>query len=105
MNDVAGVWQEVPPPAAGSTVRVSCWVAVCAGLPESVACTVNVEVPAVVGVPEMVPSLASDSPAGSDPEVTDQLYGLVPPEADRSWLYALPTVASGRLDVVIDGAT
>src|ERR1700733_14838078 len=105
MNDVAVVWQEVPPPAAGSTVRVSCWATVCAGLPESVARTGNAEAPAVVGVPEMVPSLASESPAGSDPEVTDQLYGLVPPEADRSWLYALPSVASDRLEVVIDGAT
>ena len=47
--------------------------AVSAGLLESVACTVNVRVPAVVGVPLMAPADAfSASPAGNVPDVTDQ---------------------------------
>lgn len=36
-------------------------------------CTVNVLLPAVVGVPLMTPALLMVSPAGSVPLVTDQL--------------------------------
>jgi hypothetical protein len=47
---------------------------VCAGLPESAAVTVKEEVPAVVGVPKMIPlALFSVSPAGRLPVVTDQV--------------------------------
>jgi hypothetical protein len=50
----------------------------------SVTCTVKLLVPVPVGVPEITPVLdASDSPAGSVPEVMDQLYGRVPPVAAR----------------------
>lgn len=55
-----------------------------AGELESVAVTVNDEVPDAVGVPVMVPEFAlSASPAGSDPLLTDQLIGAVPPVEDR----------------------
>jgi hypothetical protein len=49
-------------------------VAVRVGLLESVAFTVKLEVPAVVGVPEMTPVPAARlKPAGNVPVVTDQL--------------------------------
>ena len=48
-------------------------VALCAGELESVTATVNEDVPAVVGVPLTCPALLSVSPAGSDPELIDQL--------------------------------
>jgi hypothetical protein len=35
--------------------------------------TVKFAVPAVVGVPLMLPDVASDSPAGSEPAVVDQV--------------------------------
>lgn len=58
--------------------------AVCAGELESFTCTVNVAVPDDAGVPEIAPDEAlRDSPLGSDPLVTDQLYGVVPPAAER----------------------
>jgi hypothetical protein len=42
-------------------------------MPKLVTCTVNVAVPAVVGVPEIVPALDRLSPAGKPPELIDQL--------------------------------
>lgn len=55
------------------TAMLKLFEAVSAGLLESVACTVNVRVPAVVGVPLMAPADAfSASPAGNVPDVTDQ---------------------------------
>ena len=57
-------------------------LAVCTGLDESVAVTVNEKVPAVVGVPLIWPLVKlSVRPAGSAPLVTAQLYGVVPPLA------------------------
>lgn len=48
----------------------------------SVTFTVNVEVPVLVGVPEMVTELVvlepNDSPAGSVPDDIDQVKGEVP---------------------------
>ena len=53
----------------------------------SVAVTVNVNVPAVVGVPEMRPlPVLSDSPVGSAPAVMLYVYGPVPPLAVMVWL-------------------
>jgi hypothetical protein len=43
--------------------------------------TVNVAVPAVVGVPLRVPLLDSVMPAGGVPEASDHVYGVVPPVA------------------------
>ena len=58
-----------------------------------------------VGVPLKTPAEESVSPAGSAPENTDQLYGVVPPVAANVWLYAVPTVPAGSGDdVVIDSA-
>ena len=49
---------------------------------ESVTLTVNVEVPAAVGIPATVTELVvldpSDSPAGSVPELIDHVKGEVP---------------------------
>jgi hypothetical protein len=58
-------------------------VAVCGvGAVESVTLTVKLNVPAVVGVPEIVPlAAASVRPAGNVPELMLQLYGVVPPLA------------------------
>jgi len=43
--------------------------------------TVNEDVPVVVGVPLICPELLRLNPAGRDPELTDQLYGVLPPLA------------------------
>jgi hypothetical protein len=58
----------------------SAWVPVL-----SVTLTVNVNVPAVVGVPEM--EAGGDGarlrPGGSCPEAMDQVYGATPPERKK----------------------
>jgi hypothetical protein len=57
-------------------------VAVCRGLLASVALTVKLYVPAVVGVPEMTPVLPDNlKPAGSAPPLIAHVYGVVPPLA------------------------
>lgn len=47
----------------------------------SVALTVKFAVPAAVGVPLSWPPALKESPAGGEPETTDQLYGGFPPLA------------------------
>src|SRR5215831_8851340 len=47
--------------------------------PASVAFTVNVLVPATVGVPEITPALDRDSPVGREPVRMAHVYGDVPP--------------------------
>ena len=47
--------------------------AVLAGLLESVTVTVKLEVPEAVGVPVMAPVVLRLSPAGSEPDVSDQV--------------------------------
>ncbi len=65
--------------------------------------TVTVEVPAVVGVPEMTPVPALIvRPAGSP--VADQLYGGVPPTALTVAEYAVAAVPAGSDAVVIASA-
>ena len=50
----------------------------------SVTLAVNGKLPATVGVPLITPvAAASRSPVGSEPELTLQLYGVVPPLACR----------------------
>jgi hypothetical protein len=68
---------------AAATVMLSDCVAVsAAGMFESVTIAVKLNVPAVVGVPEIVPLAAANvKPAGSVPVLTLQLYGAVPPLA------------------------
>ena len=65
--------------------------AVVAGEPESVTLTVKPKAPATVGVPEIVPADDSVRPPGKAPELTFQLYGVVPPLAARVVEYAVPT--------------
>jgi hypothetical protein len=68
---------------AAATVMLNACAAVCAvGAVESVTFAVKLNVPAVVGVPEIVPlAAASVRPAGNAPELMLQLYGVVPPLA------------------------
>jgi hypothetical protein len=70
---------------------------------ELVALTVNVDVPAVVDVPESTPAGDSVRPGGNVPLTTDQVIG-VSPVAASVCVYAMPTVPSGSVAVVIDGA-
>ncbi len=63
------------------TMMLSCLVAV---VPElSFTWAVKLAVPAVVGVPVMLPSVASESPAGKAPEITDHMLPPLPPLAAR----------------------
>jgi hypothetical protein len=75
-------------------------------LPASfVALTVNVEVPAAVGVPEITPvSVFSVNPSGSVPLSRLHVIG-VSPDAMIVWLYAASTVPPGNAAVVIVGDT
>ena len=67
---------------AGLMEMVRAFVAVCAGEEESVAFTVKLLAPAVVGVPLIVPVLELRArPAGREPTLTDQVIAPVPPEA------------------------
>jgi hypothetical protein len=50
---------------------------------ESVTRTLNVEMPAAEGVPEIAPALFMDKPAGRLPVAVDQAYGGVPLVAPR----------------------
>ena len=54
-----------------ATCRFKSFVALPPAL--SVTCTVNVDVPALVGVPLMTPAAFSESPAGSEPDDTDHV--------------------------------
>jgi hypothetical protein len=64
--------------------------------------TTTVDVPALVGVPEITPSALSVSPAGSWPDC--RLHVLVAPAplvAANDVVYGRPTVPWGRGDVVV----
>src|SRR5687767_13798828 len=61
----------------------------------AVARTVNVKVPAVVNVPDNTPAGVSVRPAGNAPAVTANVYGAVPPLADKGWVTTMPTAAFG----------
>ncbi len=74
------------------TVNDTCTVFVFGvGVVESATCTVNVDVPAVVGVPDKLqlpcvavfvqPVAEKANPAGALPTVTDHVYGVTPPLA------------------------
>ena len=53
--------------------------------------TLNVEEPEAVGVPEIAPLEGfSVNPAGSVPELMDQVYGAAPPLALSVATYAFP---------------
>jgi hypothetical protein len=65
--------------------------------------TENVDVPVVVGVPEMTPVVApNESPAGRLPLERVQVYGAVPPDAVKAAvLYGTLTVPGGRAGATI----
>ena len=56
---------------------------------ESLTVTVNNEVPVVLGVPLIWPEPLRLKPAGKDPELTDQVYGAVPPVTPSDVEYTL----------------
>lgn len=58
----------------------------------------KVDVPAVVGVP-VIDEAEIDSPAGNDPDATDQTYGARPPVAASDWVKVLPVTPSANDDV------
>ena len=68
----------------------------------STACTVNVKLPAAVGVPLRDPLEGSNEmPPGKAPVVTDHLYGGLPPEAAKTCEYDFPTWPPGNGDPVV----
>jgi hypothetical protein len=74
----------------------------CAGLSASVTVAVKLDVPLVVGVPEITPLLGARlSPAGRLPEVIDHLYGAAPPLALRAVEKGVPEVPEGSVEDVI----
>src|SRR5450755_2713333 len=77
-------WLMVPPlTVALLTVSARDCVALCCGEEESATCAVKVNCPVCVVVPESVPLACSVTPLGSCPDATDQVYGVLPPEAAR----------------------
>ena len=58
----------------------------------SVAVMVKLNVPPAVGIPESAPADVSVTPAGSDPAVTANVYGPVPPDAEMVSPYDAPIV-------------
>ena len=72
----------------------------------SVTRTVKFDVPRRVGVPVTTPPAESDNPAGSVPEETVQVYGMVPPVAVSVCVYAALSTAAvkGDADVITSGA-
>ena len=82
--------------------RVKSWVVVCApGVRLSVICTVKVEVPEVVGVPEVAPEDDKVRPSGKEPAPIDQVEGFCPPVAARAEVYGWPMSPLGSELVVI----
>ena len=76
--------------------------AVCGDELESLTEMVTEKLPACVGVPEISPvPPASINPAGSEPDVIDHVYGVVPPLAPSVPEYAVPTCPLGKVAVVI----
>jgi hypothetical protein len=69
-------------------------VCICPGTALSFTATVKVEVPFVVGVPEITPALESVRPAGRLPEGSVHVYPGVPPVAESDALYAVPACAA-----------
>jgi len=68
----------------------------------SVTCTVKLNEPAAVGVPERAPLAASsEMPAGRAPAMTAQVYGAVPPVAASACEYELPAAPPGSVVPVV----
>jgi hypothetical protein len=104
--DVLAVQLKTAEWLAAAIVMLKLAEAVVAGEPESVTLIVKLKVPAVVGVPEIVPVADRVSPAGRAPELRLQLYGMVPPLAASVVEYAVPTCPAGtELVVICTGVT
>jgi hypothetical protein len=74
----------------------------CAGLSASVTVAVKLDVPLVVGVPEIKPVLGTRlNPAGRLPEAIAQVYGAAPPLALRAVEKGVPEVPEGSVEEVI----
>ena len=67
--------------SAPATVILNAWVLVPEGLPESVTWTVKLKMPAVVGVPVIVPVVDKLRPVGNVPLLIDHAVGVIPPLA------------------------
>jgi len=79
------------------------FTAVCGiGVVESVTITVKLNVPKVVGVPEIVPpDPPSVKPVGSVPELMLHKWVVVPPEAASVAVYEAPCCPLGKEVVVM----
>jgi hypothetical protein len=94
--------------AAAAIVILSDFVAACAvGVVESITFMVKPNVPEAVGVPEIAPVEAFRlSPGGNEDEISDQLYGVVPPPANTAALYAVFCRPFGNdVVVIVTGVT
>ena len=69
--------------------------------PLSATWTVKFAVPALEGVPAIIPPSESVSPAGKAPAVSDHAYGGVPPVADSVCEYCTLTGPVGIGDAVV----
>ena len=85
---------------AGLTTRISGRVTSCKAA--SLTLKVGLYVPDVVGVPDITPVLAFNwRPGAMLPEVSLHVYGGNPPDAVSATEKPAPSVASGKLAVVI----
>jgi hypothetical protein len=76
-------------------------VCVWTGLLLSLTDATKLKVPVPVVVPERMPAEDKVMPAGSEPELRDHLYGVVPPVAAKVVENAAPLVAEGiEVDVI-----
>jgi len=73
---------------------------------ESTTCAVKLNVPVVLGVPVMAPvAVFSVNPAGSDPLVSEKVYGPTPPDATSDEVYTIPVGPIGVAQTSVGGAT
>lgn len=62
----------------------------------------NVDDPAVVGVPDNTPAELNVTPAGNEPDERDHVYEPRPPIADRDCEYDVPVIPTGSEAVVTE---
>ena len=67
------------------TIKVSGWLAVCCGEEESATCTLKLNCPVWVVVPDIDPEVCNVIPVGRVPVASVHEYGAVPPEAVRGF--------------------
>src|SRR3954471_20735677 len=100
----ANEWTALLPPlttytadwTCGFTLRLNCAVAFFGdGLAESVTLTLKLLVPAVAGVPVIVPLADSERAVGSVPRARPHFSAPAPATAVSFWVYGRPIAASG----------